>query len=208
MSKIPYLRPGDKAPVFDAEAVMPSLEFEHISLDQYSNKWLLLFSYPRDFSYVPPTEIIAFNDKLKEFEQINCGVLGISTDSVYVHCAWRAQDRKNGGLGDIDIPIIGDIAKDVAKKYGFYNSEEGCCISGICVINPKGIVMSVSYDSPDVGRSIDEALNIVKQCQNVSSKSLATFSVQQAATKVEEKIEKNTVEKDESVSQTKCCFLI
>lgn len=186
---------------------MPSLEFENVSLDEYANKWLLMFSYPKDLTYVAPTEIIAFNEKVKEFEKINCSLLGLSTDSVYVHCAWRTVERNKGGLGDIDIPIIGDITKSVAKSFGFYNEEEGCCYFGTCVINPKGVIMAVSYNSPEVGRSIDEALDIIKQCQSVDERSMSVMSVQVVATKVEENVESNE-NKNKVAPQTKCCDLI
>ena len=207
MSTNKYLRPGDKAPNFSAEAVLPSLEFEHISLNRYANRWLLLFSYPKNFTFVAPTEIAAFSERVKEFEKYNCSILGLSTESVYAHFAWRTIERKRGGLGDIDVPIIGDITKSVAKSFGLYNEKEGSCYSGMCLINPKGVIMAISYNSPEVGRSIDEALEIIEQCQSINERSMNVISVQMTATKVEEKIENNE-SKDKVAPQTRCCVLL
>ena len=156
------LRPGMKAPDFTAEALMPSLDFGTVSLNQYKNKWLVLFSYEKDFSYVPPTELIELNKKLKEFKELNAEVIAISGDSLYAHNAWRMMDPKEGGIGSIDIPIISDLSHNIANSYGFYNTADNTYYSGTVIINPNEIVMSASYSMPEVGRSIAEALEFVK----------------------------------------------
>ena len=193
------LVPGCKAPDFKGQAVLPSLEFEDVSLSQYRDKWLVLFSYQKDFSYVAPTELIELNKRLGEFKAANASVVAISCDSVYAHNAWRMMDPKQGGIGDMDLPIIGDLSKDIAKAYGFYNEQDQTCYSGTVIINPNGIVMSVSYSMPEVGRSIEDALEFVRSCQEAK----AQFSVQLAATKVTEKSVG-----DKTEGQTKCCLLV
>ena len=198
------LRPGQKAPDFCEQAVLPSLEFEDISLSKYKGEWLVLFSYQEDFSFVSPTELVELNKKLSEFKALNANVVAISCDSVYVHNAWRMVDTKEGGIGDVDFPIIGDISKKVAKAYGFYNESQNTCYSGTVIINPKGVVMSVSYSMPDVGRSIDEALELLQQCKEASGK----FSLQGSAVKEEEPEVKEVKEKSVNDGQTKCCILV
>ena len=203
MSSSP-LRPGQKAPNFSEQAVLPSLEFEDVSLSQYKGKWLVIFSYQEDFSFVSPTELVELNNKLSEFNALNASVVAVSCDSVYVHNAWRMTDTKQGGIGDINFPIIGDINKKLAREYGFYNEEDNKCYSGTVIINPSGVVMSVSYSMPDVGRSIDDAVEFVKACQAATGK----FNVQLSATKTNEVNERNIENPDKIEGQTKCCLLV
>ena len=156
---------GHQAPAFKGQAVLPSTEFVDLSLDQYKGKWLVLFSYPLDFTFVCPTEIIKFSETYPQFKKINCEVVGISVDSVFTHLAWMNTPRKEGGLGELQIPLIGDLGGVISKAYGFYMEDAGHDLRGTVIIDPQGIVRHVSMNHPDVGRNIEEVLRLVKGYQ-------------------------------------------
>ena len=156
---------GQPAPEFKGQAVFPSTEFEEVSLEKYKGKWLVLFSYPLDFTFVCPTEIIKFSEMYKKFKEIDCEVLGMSVDSCFTHLAWINTPRKEGGLGEIEYPIIGDLGGKISKKFGFYMEEAGHDLRGTVIIDPQGIIRHVSMNHPDVGRNIEEVLRLVKGYQ-------------------------------------------
>ena len=156
---------GEIAPNFVSQAVMPSSSFEKIELTNFKGKWVVLFSYPLDFTFVCPTEIIAFSDKFEEFKKINCEVLGMSVDSVFTHLAWINTPRKEGGLGNLKYPLIGDLGGKICKSYGFFLNEAGHSLRGTAIIDPQGILRHISMNHPDVGRNIDEVLRLVKGYQ-------------------------------------------
>ena len=156
---------GKPAPAFKGQAVFPSTEFLDVSLDQYKGKWLVLFSYPLDFTFVCPTEIIKFSEEYEKFKKINCEVLGMSVDSCFTHLAWINTPRKEGGLGEIAYPIIGDLGGVISKKFGFYMEDAGHDLRGTVIIDPQGIVRHISMNHPDVGRNIEEVLRLVKGYQ-------------------------------------------
>ena len=156
---------GKPAPAFKGQAVLPSTEFVEISLDQYKGKWVVLFTYPLDFTFVCPTEIIKFSEECKEFKKIGCEVIGMSTDSCFSHLAWINTPRKEGGLGGIEYPIIGDLGGVISKKYGFYMEDAHIDLRGTAIIDPDGIVRHIGMNHPDVGRSITEVLRLVKGFQ-------------------------------------------
>src|SRR6187549_1206699 len=106
-----------KAPTFTAEAVMEDGSFKHIKLEDYRGKYVLLFFYPLDFTFVCPTELVAFSDQMDEFSRRGCEVLGVSVDSKYTHLAWVNTPRKQGGLGQIRYPILADLNKSIARDY-------------------------------------------------------------------------------------------
>jgi peroxiredoxin (alkyl hydroperoxide reductase subunit C) len=160
-----FARIGQAAPDFTGLAVVPSTEFVDISLSQFKGKWLVLFSYPLDFTFVCPTEIIAFSNAYERFKAINTEIVGLSTDSVYAHLAWIGTDRKQGGLGSINIPLIGDLGAKISKLYGFYLCSAGHDLRGTAIIDPDGIVQHLSYNQPDVGRNIEEVLRLVQGYQ-------------------------------------------
>ncbi|MQM13114.1 hypothetical protein Taro_046038, partial [Colocasia esculenta] len=109
---------GNTAPDFEAEAVFDQ-EFIKVKLSDYiGKKYVILFFYPLDFTFVCPTEIIAFSDRYEEFEKLNTEVLGVSIDSVFSHLAWVQTDRKSGGLGDLKYPLVSDVTKSIAQSYG------------------------------------------------------------------------------------------
>lgn len=107
-----------QAPDFKADAVMPNGEFKSLSLSDFKNKYLILFFYPLDWTFVCPTEIIAFSEKAAEFKKLNCEVVGVSIDSKFSHYHWINTPRKQGGLGEMHIPLISDVTKQISKDYG------------------------------------------------------------------------------------------
>jgi len=158
-------RVGQPAPDFKAQAVIPSTEFVDVELSKLKGKWVILFSYPLDFTFVCPTEIIAFSEAYQKFKAIDCEVLGVSVDSCFTHLAWINTPRKDGGLGSIEYPLIGDLGGKICKSYGFYLPEEGHALRGTAIIDPQGIVRHISMNHPDVGRNIDEVLRLLKGYQ-------------------------------------------
>src|SRR5689334_24669985 len=107
-----------KAPEFKAKAVVGNGDFKDVSLSDYKGKWVVLFFYPLDFTFVCPTEITAFSDRHDEFKKLGAEVIGCSVDSKFSHLAWSQTSRKEGGLGEIKYPILADITKKIARDYG------------------------------------------------------------------------------------------
>ncbi|CAO0793863.1 unnamed protein product [Mucor circinelloides] len=154
------------APDFDAPGVMNGQIVEHIKLSDYRGKYVVLFWYPLDFTFVCPTEIIAFNDAYEEFQSLDCQLIAASCDSEYTHHAWVSLPRKSGGLGEqTKIPIISDKTKAIAKSYGVYLSEEGISLRGLFIIDPKGIVRQITMNDLQVGRSVTEIIRLVEAFQ-------------------------------------------
>ncbi|KAH7874832.1 thioredoxin-like protein [Lentinula edodes] len=153
------------APAFKSTAVIEGL-FEEISLSDYLGKWVVFFFYPMDFTFVCPTEILAFNDALDEFKKIDTVVIGASTDSQYSHFAWATQPRKEGGLGpDLKLPLLADRSMSIARDYGVLLEDEGIALRGLFIIDPKGILRQITVNDLPVGRSVDETLRLVKAFQ-------------------------------------------
>ena len=153
------------APTFKATAVAGKL-FKEIQLEDYKGKWVVLFFYPLDFTFVCPTEIVAFSDHYDQFKKLNCEILGCSIDSQFTHLAWINTPRKEGGLGEIKYPLLADISKKIAGDYGVL-TDGGVALRGLFLINPKGqIAYSVVHDLA-VGRSVDETLRVLKAFQQV-----------------------------------------
>ncbi|KAF7334627.1 2-cysteine peroxiredoxin [Mycena venus] len=127
--------------------------------------WFLLF-YPMDFTFVCPTEILAFNDALPALEAINTVVLGISTDSQFSHLAWSTQPRKQGGLGpDLKLPLVADKSMQISRDYGVLLEDEGIALRGLFIIDPKGILRQITVNDLPVGRSVDETMRLIKAFQ-------------------------------------------
>ena len=152
------------APEFEAQAVMPDGSFKQIKLSDYKGKYVVLFFYPLDFTFVCPTEIIAFSDKQGEFEKRNTQVIGVSIDSHFSHLAWRNTDRKKGGLGDIAYPLVADISKQVSKDYDVL-ADMGIAFRGLFLIDQEGIVQHQLVNNLPLGRNVDEALRLVDALQ-------------------------------------------
>lgn len=160
-------RPQSHAPHFAGKAVV-NKTFKDISLSDYKGKWLVLFFYPLDFTFVCPTEIVAFSDAAPEFNKVNCEVVACSTDSHFSHLAWINLARKDGGLGDMKIPVLADFKKETAKKYGVLHKDLGVAFRGLFLIDPEGIVRHVSCNDLPVGRNVQEALRLVEAFQFVA----------------------------------------
>jgi alkyl hydroperoxide reductase subunit AhpC len=158
------LRLTKAAPDFKGTAVVDG-EFKDISLSDYKGKYLVFFFYPLDFTFVCPTEIIAFSDRVEEFRAINCEVVACSTDSHFSHLAWVNTPRKQGGLGNMNIPLLADKTCEVAKAYGVYKEEDGIAFRGLFIIDDKGNLRQITINDLPVGRSVDEALRLVQAFQ-------------------------------------------
>lgn len=150
-----------EAPDFTATAVMPDGTFkDDFKLSDYRGQNVILFFYPLDFTFVCPSEIIAFSKKNAEFAAKNTQVIGVSVDSHFSHWAWRNTDPKNGGIGQVTYPLVADITKTIARDYGILFNES-VALRGTFLIDKEGVVRhSVINDLP-LGRNIDEALRMV-----------------------------------------------
>ncbi len=161
------LRVGMQAPDFSATAVVDQ-EFKDISLSKYRGKYVVLFFYPLDFTFVCPTEITAFSDRYSDFSSKNTEVLGVSVDSKFTHLAWIQTPRNEGGIGDINYPLVSDLKREICQSYNVLN-EDGEADRGLFIINPKGVIMHSTINKAPVGRNIDETLRILQAYQYVES---------------------------------------
>ncbi|PQO34723.1 peroxiredoxin [Bremerella cremea] len=152
------------APDFSAEAVMEDGSFKKISLSDYKGKYVLLFFYPLDFTFVCPTEIIAFSEAIESFKQLNVQVLGCSIDSHFSHLAWRQTPRSQGGIGEIKYPLVADLDKNIAKNYDVL-LPGGIALRGLFLIDKDGVVRHQVVNDLPLGRSVEEALRMVQALQ-------------------------------------------
>lgn len=153
-----------KAPEFEAEAVMPDNSFQKLSLSSYRGKYVIVFFYPLDFTFVCPSEILAFNRQLNNFKAKNCEVLGISVDSIYTHLAWKKTPVDQGGIGSVQFPLISDITKSISTDYGVL-FEDGVSLRGLFLIDREGVVRHQLINDLPLGRNVDEALRVVDALQ-------------------------------------------
>ena len=153
-----------EAPGFKAQAVMPDGTFKEVSLADYRGKYVVLFFYPLDFTFVCPTEIIAFSERAADFTKLGVQVLGVSVDSHFTHLAWRNMPRKEGGLGDIQYPLVADLNKEIAKAYDVL-LPGGIALRGLFLIDKAGVVRHQVVNDLPLGRSVDEALRMVQALQ-------------------------------------------
>lgn len=152
------------APSFKKTAVVDGV-FEEVSLDQYKGKWVLLGFIPLAFTFVCPTEIIAYSDAVKKFAEKDVQVLFASTDSEYSLLAWTNVARKDGGLGPVNIPLIADTNHSLSRDYGVLLPEDGVALRGIFLIDPKGTLRQITINDLPVGRSVEESLRLVDAFQ-------------------------------------------
>ncbi|KAG8517360.1 LOW QUALITY PROTEIN: Thioredoxin-dependent peroxide reductase, mitochondrial, partial [Galemys pyrenaicus] len=158
----------EHAPYFKGTAVVKG-EFKELSLDDFKGKYLVLFFYPLDFTFVCPTEIVAFSDKANEFHDVNCDVVAVSVDSHFCHLAWINTPRKNGGLGHMNITLLSDLTKQISRDYGVLLEGSGVALRGLFIIDPNGVIKHLSINDLPVGRSVEETLRLVKAFQFVES---------------------------------------
>lgn len=154
-----------KAPDFQADAVVGG-EFKQVKLADYKGKWTVLFFYPLDFTFVCPTEITAFSDRIADFKKLGAEVLGCSVDSKFTHLAWINTPRKDGGLGKIEYPLLADLSKKVCQDYGVL-LDAGIALRGLFIINPEGNVAYEVVHDLGIGRNVDETLRVLEALQTV-----------------------------------------
>lgn len=155
---------GQRAPDFALEALVPTKEgpkFRKVALDEFHGKWVVLFFYPLDFSFVCPTEIKGFSQAVDAFQKLNAVVLGASTDSKYSHLAWVQR----GDLGPLQFPLLSDLKKEVTASYGCLDEKEGVALRGLFIIDPDGVLQYEVVHNMDVGRNIDETLRVLEALQ-------------------------------------------
>ncbi|XP_055384831.1 peroxiredoxin-2 [Condylostylus longicornis] len=153
------------APDFKGLAVVDK-DFKEIQLSDYKGRYLVLFFYPLDFTFVCPTEICAFSDRIKEFKDLNTDVIGVSVDSHFTHLAWKNVTRADGGLGELHYPLLSDLSKKISNDYGVL-LDDGIALRGTFIIDPNGVLRQYSINDLPVGRSVDEVLRLIKAFQFV-----------------------------------------
>ncbi len=155
---------GKNAPEFKAEAVVNG-DFKSVSLSDYRGKYVLLFFYPLDFTFVCPTELHAFQEKLDQFKKLNTEVLGVSIDSKFSHLAWLNTKRDDGGIEGVKYPLISDINKTIARDYDVLIPNDGVALRGAFLIDKTGKVRHQTVNALPLGRNIDEFLRLVEALQ-------------------------------------------
>jgi peroxiredoxin 2/4 len=153
-----------EAPDFTATAVMPDNSFADLKLSSYRGKYVVLFFYPLDFTFVCPSEIIAFDAALAKFEKKNAQVIGVSVDSHFTHLAWKDKPRNQGGIGPIKYPLVADLDKSIARSFGVL-LEGGVALRGLFLIDQQGVVRHALINDLPLGRSVDEALRVLDALQ-------------------------------------------
>jgi len=149
------LQIGKPAPDFKMEGYFKG-KVKNYHLDDFKGKWVVLFFYPLDFTFVCPTELLELSKKHKDFEEIDAQVLGVSVDSVYSHEAWLKD------LGDLEYPLLSDITKQVSDDYNVLIHEKGISLRGAFIIDPEGDLKSYTVNDVTIGRNIDELVRLIK----------------------------------------------
>lgn len=153
-----------QAPDFTAQAVQPDNSFAELKLSSYRGRYVVLFFYPLDFTFVCPSEIIAFDAALAEFAKRNAQVIGCSVDSHFTHLAWKNTPRKQGGIGPIKYPLVADLNKQIARDYGVL-LDAGIALRGLFLIDKQGVVRHALINDLPIGRSVEEALRVLDALQ-------------------------------------------
>jgi peroxiredoxin (alkyl hydroperoxide reductase subunit C) len=138
---------------------------ENVKLSDYAGKWLVLLFYPLDFTFVCPTELTAFSDRIKELNGIGAEVIGISTDSVHSHRAWIKTPREENGVSGMQYPLASDVGGKLAKAYNILVEDEGVALRGLYIINPEGVLQYAVVHDMNIGRSVDETLRVLQGLQ-------------------------------------------
>ena len=143
-------------------------KFQPISLSQFKGKYVVLFFYPLDFTFVCPTEIVQFSDKVEEFNKIDCQVIACSIDSHFTHKEWTKKDRKKGGLGEMAIPMLSDLSHQISRDYGCLiedGDDAGVSFRATYIIDKDGVLRHISMNDLPVGRNADEYIRLVQAFQ-------------------------------------------
>lgn len=157
-----------EAPDFTAQAVLPDNSFAELTLSKYRGKYVVLFFYPLDFTFVCPSEILAFDKRVAEFKEKNCEVIGVSVDSRFTHLAWKNTPVENGGIGNVQYPLVEDLDKSIARSYGILFNES-VALRGLFLIDTKGVVRHSIINDLPLGRSVNEALRMLDALQFVET---------------------------------------
>ena len=152
---------GKKAPDFTAQAVVNGTDFKEVSLSSYAGKNVLLFFYPLDFTFVCPTELHAFQDKLEEFKSRNTEVIGVSIDSAHSHLAWLNTDKADGGIKGVTYPVVSDVMKPITRDYDVMVDGAGIAYRGAFLIDTNGMVRHQTVNDLPLGRNVDEYLRLI-----------------------------------------------
>ncbi len=160
---------GKQAPEFTAEGVLGGDISKTFTLADYRKKWVVLFFYPLDFTFVCPTEILAFSDRIDEFKKLGAAVLGVSIDSKFCHLAWTEKKREEGGIAGLAYPLVADVTKKIARDYDVLDEAAGVALRGLFIIDPKGVVQHATINNLGVGRSVDETLRVLQAFQYVAA---------------------------------------
>lgn len=149
---------GKKAPHFSAKAVIGGKIHEEFSLRDFISKYVVFFFYPLDFTFVCPTELHAFEERLGEFKSRGAEVVGCSVDSCYSHAAWLATPRCKGGIEGISYPIVSDLNKDISRTYRVLKEDDGIAYRGLFIMDKQGVIRHQLINDLPIGRSVDEVL--------------------------------------------------
>lgn len=165
-SKLRLAKVGQSAPDFD----MPSTKnmatlAENVKLSDYAGKWLILLFYPLDFTFVCPTELTAFSDRIDELNGIGAEVIGVSTDSVHSHRAWINTPREENGVAGMQYPLASDVGGKLARQYNILVEESNIALRGLFIINPEGVLQYAVVHDLNIGRSVDETLRVLQGLQ-------------------------------------------
>jgi peroxiredoxin (alkyl hydroperoxide reductase subunit C) len=159
------LQVGKPAPDFATEAYVNG-KFKPVSLKDYRGKWVVLFFYPLDFTFVCPTEILAFSDHLDEFQGVDAEVVTCSVDSKFSHKAWAETPRAKNGIEGVKIPMLEDMTKKIARDYGVLIEDAGIALRGLFIIDPEGVLQYQVVHSLNIGRSVKETVRVLEALQS------------------------------------------
>ncbi len=155
----------NEAPDFTASAVMPDGTISDLNLKDYRGKYVVLFFYPLDFTFVCPTELIALDSKIEEFKKRNTEVIAVSVDSQYSHYTWRNVPRSKGGVGQLRYPLVSDLDKSIARNYGVLLEKQGIALRGLFIMDKEGILRHITINDLPLGRNMDEILRVIDAIQ-------------------------------------------
>jgi peroxiredoxin (alkyl hydroperoxide reductase subunit C) len=159
---------GKKAPHFSTEAAIGA-EFKHVTMEDFKGKYLCLFFYPLDFTFVCPTELHSFASRHNDFLERNCELVAASVDSKYSHAAWLRTPKTQGGIEGVNYPILADLHKSIARDYGVLDEEQGIALRGLFIIDREGVVQHATINTSAIGRNVEEVLRVLDALQHAET---------------------------------------
>ena len=153
------------APDFTAKAVLPDNTFGTFTLSELRGKYVILFFYPMDFTFVCPTELVAFDNSLDKFRALNAEVVSVSVDSEYSHYAWKMTERSKGGIGKLRYPMVSDFTKSISRDYNVLLDDNSVALRGLFLIDRDGVVRHETVNDLPLGRNVEEVLRLLKALQ-------------------------------------------